>query len=65
MATQYGFECWCADEVDLDYDRHHDSDSEGALCDMLCKGDTVSSQLAWPSFLVLPYRGGAPCCSKI
>lgn len=43
MATQYGFECWCSHETDLDYARHSD-DMEGrdnSLCTMACEGDEV------------------------
>lgn len=37
MATQYGNECWCSREQDLDYA------SVGAgVCDMPCGGDMVS-----------------------
>ena len=50
MATQYGFECWCSDEVDLDYDRHYDSVGKDAECDMMCQGDTVRSQLPLNAF---------------
>jgi len=39
MATQYGKECWCAEEVDVekDFGRHGD----GAVCDYPCTGDEV------------------------
>ncbi|CAN0305003.1 unnamed protein product [Ectocarpus sp. 6 AP-2014] len=36
MATQWGIECWCASEVDLDYERHGEA---GELCDYKCGGD--------------------------
>ena len=45
MATQYGFECWCSDEIDLDYDRHQASAGKDAECDMMCQGNTVRSPL--------------------
>ena len=37
MATQFGNECYCSTEEDLDYDRHKTGD-----CDMPCTGDEVS-----------------------
>ncbi|CAM9207102.1 unnamed protein product [Ectocarpus sp. 4 AP-2014] len=36
MATQWGIECWCATEVDLEYERHGEA---GELCDYKCGGD--------------------------
>ncbi|CAM9927113.1 unnamed protein product [Ectocarpus fasciculatus] len=36
MATQWGIECWCATEVDVDYDRHGEA---GETCDYACGGD--------------------------
>lgn len=37
MATQWGLECWCSREDDLDYARH----GEGGVCDFPCQGDEV------------------------
>lgn len=37
MATQWGVECWCSREGDLDFDRHGD----GGVCDYPCIGDEV------------------------
>ncbi|CAN0522609.1 unnamed protein product [Ectocarpus sp. 8 AP-2014] len=36
MATQWGIECWCATEVDLEYERHGEAEE---LCDYKCGGD--------------------------
>ncbi|CAM9974029.1 unnamed protein product, partial [Pylaiella littoralis] len=36
MATQYGNECWCSQDEDLDYARH----SESGECDMSCSGNS-------------------------
>lgn len=38
MATQYGDECWCSEDEDLDYGRHKPSGD----CNMPCFGDSVS-----------------------
>ncbi|CAN0061331.1 unnamed protein product [Ectocarpus sp. 6 AP-2014] len=35
MATQYAIECWCTNEVELDYARH----GAGAQCNYDCAGD--------------------------
>lgn len=35
MATQFGSECWCSAERDLDYTRHGDV----GTCDKYCAGD--------------------------
>lgn len=37
MATQYGAECWCSTEIEVDYERH----GEGAECDHPCAGNEV------------------------
>ena len=37
MATQFGVECWCATDIEIDYERH----GEGAQCDYPCAGDEV------------------------
>lgn len=39
MGTQYGIECWCAQDAaeEVDYSRH----GEGAQCDKRCGGDQV------------------------
>jgi len=44
MATQWGAECWCAEEADveIEYDRHG---VEGATCDYQCPGNPVRSAL--------------------
>lgn len=47
MATQYGFECWCSHDVDLDYARHSDDlervdGRDYGLCGTRCEGDKVS-----------------------
>ncbi|CAM9258580.1 unnamed protein product [Ectocarpus sp. 4 AP-2014] len=39
MATQYAIECWCTNEVDLDYARH----GAGAQCNYDCTGDESES----------------------
>ncbi|CAM9611334.1 unnamed protein product [Ectocarpus sp. 12 AP-2014] len=39
MATQFGKECWCATEVDIDYTRH----GQGAQCNQPCAGDEKES----------------------
>lgn len=39
MATQYGEECWCADDEDLDHERH----GGGAECSYPCSGDEVKA----------------------
>ncbi|CAN0317675.1 unnamed protein product, partial [Ectocarpus fasciculatus] len=39
MATQYGIECWCTAEAELDYARH----GEGAQCNYDCAGDETES----------------------
>lgn len=41
MALQYGFECWCSADEDLDYERHNQRIGEDAVCDMPCLGDEV------------------------
>lgn len=44
MATQYGFECWCSRNPELDFIRHSTKEEgDPALCDMPCYGDEVSS----------------------
>lgn len=40
MATQFGYECFCSTDVDLDYERHGD----GAVCEMDCLGDEVGNR---------------------
>lgn len=43
MATQYGEECWCSKDVDLDFTRHTgDEEGDFGLCDMFCTGNSVS-----------------------
>lgn len=43
MATQFGDECWCSQEVDLAFARHtEDEESNFGLCDMMCEGNLVS-----------------------
>ncbi|CAM9746286.1 unnamed protein product, partial [Ectocarpus fasciculatus] len=37
MATQYGSECWCSHDTDLDFARH--SNADNGLCTMACDGD--------------------------
>ena len=37
MSTQWATECWCAEEEDLDYERH----GEGTDCELPCAGDAV------------------------
>ena len=65
MATQFGYECWCSDDIDLDYERHHYSDCADAVCDMVCQGNTVSPQrTAMAPPLALPYRSGVLSPSK-
>ncbi|CAM9840308.1 unnamed protein product, partial [Ectocarpus sp. 8 AP-2014] len=39
MATQYAIECWCTNEVELDYARH----GAGAQCNYDCAGDESES----------------------
>ncbi|CAM9637939.1 unnamed protein product [Ectocarpus sp. 4 AP-2014] len=39
MAVQFGFECWCSDETDLEYERHNELADEDAVCNMPCVGD--------------------------
>lgn len=46
MATQFGFQCWCSDDTDLDYSRH--SANIDGLCTMACEGDTVSNKHKTP-----------------
>lgn len=41
MATQFGFECWCSADDDLDYERHYELVGEDAVCDAVCTGDEV------------------------
>eukprot|EP00752_Nemacystus_decipiens_P017146 g15361.t1 len=36
MATQYSKECWCAEEVEVEYDRHGTAE-----CNYPCAGDEV------------------------
>lgn len=36
MATQWSIECWCAEEVEVDFDRHGEAE-----CDHRCAGDKV------------------------
>eukprot|EP00752_Nemacystus_decipiens_P003873 g3562.t1 len=39
MATQYGYECWCSRNPELDFIRHTmDGKADDGLCDMLCLG---------------------------
>lgn len=38
MATQYGDECWCSQDEELDFARH----SESGGCDTSCYGNPVS-----------------------
>eukprot|EP00752_Nemacystus_decipiens_P017253 g15457.t1 len=40
MATQYADECWCADEVDVEYDRHGEAD-----CNYPCVGDETEEEM--------------------
>lgn len=59
MATQWGVECWCATEVEVDHERH----GEGATCDYRCAGDTVGDELGRiyvRIFHVLLYTVAAP-----
>lgn len=45
MATQFGVECWCSQEADLDFSRHNDDESGDnvyGVCDMACNGEPVS-----------------------
>lgn len=37
MATQFAYECWCSEELELDYERH----GVEADCDHPCMGDEV------------------------
>lgn len=45
MATQWGIECWCADEVkveaEIDYERHTKIEGAEWECDFPCAGDEV------------------------
>lgn len=41
MAVQWGFECWCSDDSDLEYDRHYEAAGVDAVCDMECFGEEV------------------------
>ena len=45
MATQYGRECWCSREQDLDY-----ASVDVGVCDMECSGDHVSTSRDYPTF---------------
>ncbi|CAB1117835.1 unnamed protein product [Ectocarpus sp. CCAP 1310/34] len=40
MATQWGIECWCATEVDVEYERHGEAEE---LCDYKCGGDKTEN----------------------
>lgn len=42
MATQWGIECWCATEVEVDFGRHGKGDKgEESVCNFPCAGDKV------------------------
>lgn len=46
MATQYGYECWCSRNPDLDFIRHTLTEGgDTGLCDMPCMGDEVRRAL--------------------
>ncbi|CBN74220.1 EsV-1-166 [Ectocarpus siliculosus] len=57
MATQFGFECWCSDDTDLDYSRHSDNiDGGDGLCTTACQGDTCWRERALDACAVLVDR---------
>lgn len=41
MATQWGIECWCSADVNLDYERHLEGYGVDPVCDMFCQGNPV------------------------
>ncbi|CAB1101486.1 unnamed protein product [Ectocarpus sp. CCAP 1310/34] len=45
MATQFGFECLCSHDADLDYARH--SEGTDGLCMTECEGDTLPTSTSW------------------
>jgi len=56
MATQWGIECWCANEVEVKYERH----GEGAVCNYACAGDKVRYGFDFGTFMLLQYYIGSP-----
>lgn len=60
MATQFGFECWCSSEVDLDYERHFDLIGVDAVCDMSCQGNTVRTFSTMAVSSASALSGGVP-----
>eukprot|EP00903_Cladosiphon_okamuranus_P020895 g19188.t1 len=64
MATQYGFECWCSSDGELDYNRHYEITGEEAVCDMPCEGDEAKICGGYTSFNLYDITPTSSECSS-